>query len=140
MTIGPDPMIRILWMSVRLGIPHQIEKLFEQVIGIVRPGRRFRMILNAEGGNGTVFEAFYRVVVQVDVRDVHVVQVETLRVDGETVVLCCDLNLLALEVQNRMIAAMMAELQLVGLPAQSQSHNLVTETDSKDRFLSQQFP
>ena len=37
-----------------------------------------------------------------------------------------------------MIAAMMAELQLVGLSAQSQSHNLMPETDSEDRFLSQQ--
>ena len=55
------------------------------------------MILNAECRNGAVFEAFDRVVVQVDVRDVHVVQVQTLRIDGETMILRRDLDLIALE-------------------------------------------
>src|SRR5687767_3885722 len=104
MTIGPEPMIRILWMSVRLGIPHQIEKLLEQVIRIVRTGRRFRMILNAEGLDRAVLEPFTGVVVQVDMRDPHVVQIQTLRVDSESVILSRNLDLLAVDVQHRMIS------------------------------------
>ena len=67
-----------------------------------------------------------------------VVQVETLRVDGEAVILGRDLDLLALEVQHRMIAAVMAELQLVRLAAQSQAQNLMAEADAEDRLLTEQ--
>src|ERR1051326_4356757 len=111
MTMGPDPMIRILWMSVRLGIPHQIEKLFEQVIRIVRTRRCFRMVLNAEGRHGAVLETFASVVVQVDMGDVHIVQIQTFRIDRETVILRRDLHLLALDIQYWMISAVMSELQ-----------------------------
>ena len=67
-------------MSVRLGIfLHHLEELFKQVVRVVRAGRRFGMVLNAESRHGAVLHAFDRVVVQIDVRDVDVVQVQTVR-------------------------------------------------------------
>src|SRR5207302_2820132 len=117
-------MIRIFLMSVRLGmcyasatvrkprssVPslHQVKKLLEQIIRIVRTGRSFGMILNAECRQGAVFETFDRVVVQIDVRDVDVVQVQAFRIDGETVILSRDLHLLPLQIKDGMVSAMMA--------------------------------
>ena len=43
----------------------------EEVVGIMRSGAGFGVILNAEHGIGSVTEAFNRPVIQVDVRDLH---------------------------------------------------------------------
>src|SRR5262245_28389757 len=118
MTIGPDPMIRILWISVRLGIPHQIKKLFEQVVRVVRTGRRFGMILNAESRYRTMFETFDSVVVQVDMRDRHIVQVQAVRIHSKTVILRRYFDLVAFQIHDWMIPAVMSELELVGLTTQ----------------------
>src|SRR5262245_37695634 len=145
MTIGPDPMISIFLMSVRFGIAelfaamflHHVEKLFEQVVRVMRTRRRFRMVLNAERRNRAMLEAFAGVVVQVDMRDLDVVQIETFRVDREAVILRGDLHLFALDIKNRMITAVMSEFQLVGFAAQSQSENLMAQTNPEDRLLPQ---
>jgi hypothetical protein len=68
------------------------------------------MILNAENGKGAVFHTFHGIVIQVDVSDLDFIQVESVGIDGETVILRCNLNLLPLNIQHRMISAMMAEL------------------------------
>ena len=61
-------------MSVRLGIElrslfHLVEKLPEQVVRVVRPGRRLGMVLHAEDRLGRVPQPFDRAVVQIHVRD-----------------------------------------------------------------------
>ncbi len=71
------------------------------------------MVLDAERGNGTVLEAFHRVVVQIEVRDFHFVQIEAFRVHGETVILRRNLHLVPFDVQDRMIPAVVSEFQLV---------------------------
>ena len=72
-----------------------------------------------------MLQTFNGVVVQVLVRNIDVVQIETLRVHGETVVLRRDLHLLARDVQDRVISAMMPELQLVSSAAESEPHDLM---------------
>src|SRR5262245_47305401 len=128
MTIGPEPMIRIFEMSVRLGIAlHQLEKLLEQIVRVVRTRRCFRMVLHAKRGNRSVFHSFDSIVIQIEVSDFYVVRVQTFRVDGESVILCRDLHLLPLEIQNRMVSAMVTKLQFVGASAKRQTHDLMTE-------------
>ena len=75
------------------------------------------MILNTESRQGTMLQTFNSVVVQVDVCDFHIIQIQALRVHCKTVILSCNLHLLALKIQNRMITAVMPKLQLVSLPA-----------------------
>src|SRR5262245_26724732 len=132
-------------MSVRFGIAelfaamflHHLEKLFEQVVRVMRPRRRFWMVLNAERRDRAMLQAFTGAVVQVDMCDLDVVQIEAFRIDSEAVILRGDLHLLALDVENRMIAAVVPELQLVGFPAQSQAEDLMAQANSKDRLLPQ---
>src|SRR5262249_59435163 len=107
MTIGPEPITSTRWMSVRLGIcsmksarrclrnPHVacrlstlldlVEELPEQVVGVVWARRRFRMVLHAEHRPLAMTQAFDRLVVQVDVRDLDVGR-QRRRLDGEAVV------------------------------------------------------
>src|SRR5262249_18542712 len=112
MMIGPEPMMRILWMSVRLGIFHHREEFLEQVIRVMRPGRRFGMVLDAERRNGTMLETFHSVVVQIDVRDSDIVHIETLGIHSEPMILCRDLDLIAIDVEHRMVSTVMSELEL----------------------------
>ena len=112
-------------MSVRLGILHQLEEFLEEVVRIVRTGRRFGVVLNTERRHRPVLQAFDRVIVQIHVRNIDVVQVETLRIHSETMILRRDFHLLARDVQDRVISAMMPELQLVRLAAQSEPHDLM---------------
>ena len=83
-----------------------------------------------------MLEAFDRVVVQVDVRNVHIIKIQAFRIHRETVILGCDLDLLAFKVQNGMIPSVMSEFQLECPAAERESHNLVAKTNSEDRLLS----
>src|SRR3954453_14551785 len=96
MTIGPDPMTRTRLMSVRLGMfqiwrpcimtpgcspaqrrtsaPffHDVEKLPEQVVGVVRARCGLGMVLHAEHRLRLVPESLDRAVVEIDGRDSHI--------------------------------------------------------------------
>src|SRR5437764_10154232 len=113
MTIGPEPMMRIFEMSVRLGIPsepisefgfrisdlgtrsssvfpkseirnpnseisfpflHHVEEFREQIIRVVRTGRRFGVVLNAERWHGTMLKTLNGIVIQVDMRHFDIIQ------------------------------------------------------------------
>ena len=56
---------------------------------------------------------------------------------GETVVLGGDGNLAGLEVLHRLVGPAVAELELEGLAAEGQAHELVAETNAEHRFLPQ---
>jgi hypothetical protein len=51
------------------------------------------------------------------------------------VVMTGDLHLAGLRVLHRMIAAVMPELQLVGLAAKRQTNQLMAQADAEDRLL-----
>ena len=96
MMMGPEPMIRMRWRSLRRGmlfrLLHQLDEVVEQVVRIVRAGRGLGVILDAEDRLAAVAEAFERLVVQVDVGDFDLVEVERIRVDGEAVIVGGDLD------------------------------------------------
>src|ERR1700674_2764360 len=96
------------------------------------------MVLNAECRKRTMFKTFNRIVVQIDVRNIDVVQVETIRIDRKTVILRCNFHLLPLDVENRMVSAVMSEFQLERAAAQREPHDLMAQTNSENRFLTEQ--
>ena len=50
---------------------HQLDEPVEQVAGVVRAGRRLRVVLHGEGRQVQALQALDDVVVQADVRDAH---------------------------------------------------------------------
>jgi hypothetical protein len=54
MMMGPEPMIRMRWRSLRAAsgycFRHEFHEVVEQVVRIVRAGRGFRVVLHAEDG------------------------------------------------------------------------------------------
>ena len=82
-----------------------------------------------------MFETFDSIVVQIEVSDIDVIQIQAFGIDRETVILGCNLNLLPFDIQDRVISAMMSELQLVRLAAERESHDLMPETNPEHRLL-----
>ena len=52
----------------------------------MRPGRGLRVILYAENGMTTVPEAFERFVIQIHMGDFELVEIQRIRVDGESMI------------------------------------------------------
>src|SRR3954453_5229203 len=131
MTIGPEPIKRILLMSSRLGIStqpaarscRQLHEAVEQVAGIVRSGTRLRVVLDRRAGDVAQDKALHRTVVEVQVRQLRrpelrlpahgLVPLDTglapRPLDREAVVLRGDLDAAGLKVLHRMVRAPMAE-------------------------------
>ncbi len=84
-----------------------------------------------------MLQAGERVVVQIHVRHRDVVR-QALRIHIEVVVLGRDLDFACLQVLDRMIAAMVAELELVGLAAQREAEQLMSQTDAEQGRLALQ--
>src|SRR5580700_7734276 len=96
--MGPEPTIRMRWMSVRRGIRwrlsemlcedaretgssaleilHQLHEVVEEIVRIVRSGRRFRMILDAKHGLAAMAKTFEGVVIQIDVSQLDILVVQ----------------------------------------------------------------
>src|SRR5947209_1206509 len=109
---------------------HHFAKVSEEIVRIVRPGTCLRVILNAEHRIRLVLQTRQCLVVQVSVCLLNVLR-KRVRIDIEVVILSRNLDLACLVIHDRVIAAMVAELQLVGLAAQRQPKDLVAETDSE---------
>src|ERR1035437_7500006 len=114
MMMGPEPMIRMRWRSLRLGMlfgpAHQPGEIVEQIVRIVRAGRGFGMVLHTEYRLAAVAEAFERPIVQIDVGDFDLAQVERIRVHGEPVIVRGDLDAPGEFIAHRMVGAAMSEL------------------------------
>src|ERR1700716_2376517 len=67
MTIGPEPRIRILWMSLRRG--NALEEAVEQVEAVVRSRPGLGGVMHGSARNLQQLEALDRAVVQVHVRE-----------------------------------------------------------------------
>src|SRR5262245_52310814 len=70
---------------------HEPAKLLEQVTAVVRPRRRLRVVLNAEDRHSRMPHPFERPIIQVNVRQLHVLR-QTVNVYGEAMVLGRDLD------------------------------------------------
>lgn len=100
------------------------------------------VVLHREGRDIDTLQAFDHIVVQVDVRDEHTTVFAVFirrfndfadwRVDREPVVVGGDLDLAGGHVTHRLIDAVMAELELVGIEAERTSEELVAEADAKE--------
>src|ERR1700722_20643351 len=143
MTIGPEPMMSIFLMSVRVGIGwrarlsrgllHHGDESVEKVAGVVRARRCFWMILHAEKRERAVAHAFVGVVVQIDVRDFDIARRERVGIDAEAVVLGGDFDLLRAQIFHRMVRTVMAEFQLERVAAQREAAQLMAEADAENR-------
>ena len=88
------------------------------------------VVLDAEHRICPVFQPSQCAVVQVGMRLRHILR-QRRRIHVVVMVLRGNLNLARLMVQDRVIPAMMSELQLVGLAAERKSEDLVAKTDPK---------
>ena len=82
-------------------------------------------------------QALDRVVVEIEMGDFDRA-LKRIGIDGEAVVLRSDFYFSRGQVHHRLIAAVMAEFQFIGLAAQGQTQNLMAEANSKDRFFADQ--
>src|SRR5438874_407358 len=113
---------------------HQLDELLEQIAAVVRAGGRFGMILYAEDRQGPMTHSLQRAIVEVEVRRLDAGG-QLVEAHGEPVVLRRDLDAIRQLVQNRLIGATVAELQLERLAAQRQSQQLMPQADPEYRFL-----
>ena len=84
----------------------------------MRAGGGFWMVLHTEQRQRFVPQAFKRLVVQIHMRQFHLAQIDRIGIDGEVMIVRGNFHLASEIVSDRMIAAVMAELELVGPPAQ----------------------
>src|SRR5450432_3003098 len=91
-----------------LPLLHHVAEVVKEIVRIMRPGCRFRVVLDAKKGQRFVAQAFQCLVVQVDVGQFNLVGVDRIGIDGEVVVVSRDLYLAGGVVLYRMIAAVMA--------------------------------
>src|SRR5262245_46549816 len=95
------------------------------------------MVLHTECGQGLVRHSLNGVVIEVDMRDFDLVGIETIGIDGKSMILSRNLHAVFLDVQHRMIPAVMAEFQLERPAAKRQPHDLMPETDAENGLLSE---
>jgi hypothetical protein len=126
-------------MPSSLPLLHHQPEVMEQVVRVVRPRRGFGVVLHAEERQRFVAQAFKRLVVQVNVGQLNFVGIDRVGIDGEVVVVGRDLDLAGGVVLDRVVAAVVAEFELVGLAAEGQTRELVTEADSENRNAAQKF-
>ena len=94
---GADDQDAVEVVSARhryLLLRHELHEVVEEVVRIVRAGRGFGVVLHAEDRLAAVAEAFERLVVQIDVRDLDVVGVERIGIDREAVIVRGDFDAL----------------------------------------------
>src|SRR5690606_790163 len=122
--------------STNASVRHHVEERAEQIMAVMRTGRGFRMILNAECPEFAVLQPLNRLIVEVHMRDLGPGR-ERLAVHGKSMVLRGDLDLAVLQIQHGLIGAPVAELQLERLPPQRQPQQLMPQADPEDGSLSE---
>src|SRR6267378_4280057 len=122
MTIGPAPMMRMLLMSLRFGIAHQLGEPVEEIPDVMRARAGFGVPLEAEGCAIRPREPLERTVEEGHMRRPQV-GAQRRRIDGEAVVLARDHHLAGVEILHRMIGAVVPELHLEGLGAGCEAHD-----------------
>src|SRR6516164_10658935 len=135
MTMGPAPMMRMLLMSRRLGMPrrHHVDEALEEIIAVLRAGTRLGMILHGEHRPIPEAQALIAAVEKRDMRDLRLCR-EGFGEDAEAVVLAGDLDLAGGEVLDGVIGAAMPDRHLLCLAAERQRQQLVAQADAEDGF------
>ena len=105
-------------------------------MGIVRPRRSLRMILHTEQRQVAVTQAFERLIIQINVRELDFGLRQRVGIDGEIVVMRGDLDFAGVELLDRMIAAVVSEFEFESFAAERDAGQLMPEADAKDRLAS----
>ncbi len=113
---------------------HHLHKPPEQILRIMRPRRRLRMMLHREDRQVAVADPFHGLVIQVFMPQTGGIA-QRIQINGKTVILGGNLHLAGGHIHNRQVGTMVAEGELDGLAAQGQSKQLVPQTDAEDRFF-----
>src|SRR5580700_1565487 len=93
----------------------QLDEIIEQIPAVMRSRRRFRMVLNGKGRPVLQPDSFDRLVVQVDMRDLHIGSIPyRLRINPEPMILRGDLTTPRNQVLYRMIKPSMPVMHLEG--------------------------
>ncbi len=95
-----------------------LDKLLEEVVAVVGAGGGFGVVLDAEGGEVAVADAFDGLVVEAAVGDFEMAG-ERVFVDGKTVVLRRDFDRAGFELLDRLIGAAMAKFHFEGFGSAS---------------------
>src|SRR6267143_749860 len=105
--IGPAPMIRMLSISVRLGIlAHQSDKALEQVVAVLRARARLRVILDRKYRLSDHPQPFVGLVEEREMGRLDGPR-QAFEVDDKTMVLSGDLDLAGAQILHRVIGAAM---------------------------------
>ncbi len=121
-----------------LKLLHHLHEILEQVVRVVRTRRRLWVILHAEEWQIAVPQPFERVVVQVNVRQFDFALRQGIWIDSEVVVMRSDFNFAGRHLLYGMIAAVMSELQFVGLSSQRDAGQLMSQANSEDWLTTHQ--
>src|SRR5215211_234080 len=149
MTIGPEPMTRILRRSSLRG-NQSLHEPIEEVQSVMRPRAGLRVVLHGRARHVAQDQALDRAVVQVQLLELRDAEVRlpahglvggdrSLAVRAEhreAVVLRGDLDSTRLQVLHRVVRAAMAERQLEGVEPDRPAEQLVAEADAPHRDLS----
>ena len=111
-------IIRVYPRSSAAKILDHLHEVIKQIVGIMRPRCSLRMVLHAKHRLAAMPETLQRLVVQIDMRQLHFGLVERIRIHSESMIVRSYLNFLRHLIQHRMIRAAMPELQLVGFASQ----------------------
>src|SRR5579875_115454 len=134
MTIGPAPMIRMLAMSVRLGIgAHQRDEAREQIMAVLRAGTGLRVVLDRKDRPVDDAQPLIAAVEQRDVGRLDILG-QALRIDDEAVVLAGDRDPAGGKLFDRVVGAAMAARHLVSAPAERKSQQLMAKANAEDRL------
>src|SRR5450830_183829 len=114
MMIGPAPMIRMLLMSLRLGmfiVLHHRHKFIKQGGDVMRPRRCFGVALEAERRLIGTGKTLQRTIKQRYVGNA-AIGWQGCSINGETVILRSNEDLLGVQILHRMVGTMVTELHL----------------------------
>src|SRR4029077_12672937 len=118
MTMGPAPMIRMLSISVRLGISaHQPDEMLEQVMAVLWTGARLWVVLHREDRLADDPKPFVALIEERAMSRFNTFG-QAFRVDDKTMILAGDLNLASPQILDRVVGATMTPFHFAGLAAE----------------------
>ena len=131
--MGPAPMMRMLCMSVRFGISvffHQGDEAIKEWSDIVRAGAGFGVALETKRRFVGARQTLQSVVKEADMGRAQVRRQGTF-IHCKAMVLAGNGDTTTIQILDRMVGTMVAELHLEGFCARRQGHDLVAQANTK---------
>src|SRR5882757_4171594 len=135
--IGGNPSEWQAGLPASRALLKQVRELIEEVGSVMRAGRGFGMILNAEDRQFLVPHSLQGAVVQIYVCHFYAGR-QRVGIDCEPVILRRDRHLTAAQIFYGLVRAVMPKFQFVSRSTERGSENLMAETNSENRLLAHQ--